>query len=172
LSVDARYGQDTEIGRLRRVANELLDHYLDVEWLAWGEPVGLMPRTQEKAKGAAEAAARRQAAAEERRKLKDDRRREEERKKREAGTKAAGGSARPVRGGLGRKASQASGLGGDIEMSGSESGTGAGKPAHALTKSEAALYEARTVWKSVQSGRPPAGYVLVSHHSLVPFRAR
>jgi hypothetical protein len=111
-------------------------------------------------------------AAEERRKLKEDRRREEERKKREAGAKAAGGSARPARAGLGRKASQASGLGGDIEMSGSESGIGAGKPTQALRKSEAAMNEAKKAWKSIQSGRPPAGYVLVSHPLLVPFRAR
>jgi hypothetical protein len=41
LSGDDRYRTDATIMDMRGPANDLLDRFLDVSWLAWGEPVGL-----------------------------------------------------------------------------------------------------------------------------------
>ena len=69
--------------------------------------------------------------------------------------KLTAGSSRPVRKVVGKKASQASGLGEDIEMSESEEARGL--PA----KSEFAKVDAKRAWAQIKKGRVPAGYVLV-----------
>jgi hypothetical protein len=163
LSGDDRFVQDATIGGMRAAANDLLDRFLDVSWLAWGEPAGLMPATRQRARDEAASAERRRVAAMEQRRL-EERRREEERKRREAEKKVAGGSSRPSRKVVGRKASKASSVGEDVSMSDSES-AGTGENVR-LPKSEVAKREARVAWTEIKAGRTPTGYTLVSRRPL------
>jgi hypothetical protein len=162
---------------MRRNAVELIDQYLDVEWLAWTGPIGTMTATETKAKKEEEMAARRKAAAEEqrkaareRRKAEEDRAKEEELRgalgnqqtKREVAAKAERSLRRTGRRAVSRKASRASGLGEDHAMSGSE-GTGAeGLPHIKTKKSEKTPVGVDAAWLMVKRGQVPAGYVRVS----------
>jgi hypothetical protein len=177
---DPRFDHDERIEAYRTAANELLDRYLDIDWLPWAHPVGLLPLTELAAtrraadvqrRREAEAAMREMAAerrraeeeenrrreAENRRREMEDRRREMEAAQRPSGN-VGGGPSRPARNAAIKKSSQSTLLDEDIDMTSEAGSVGTTRAPPSELKKE----EVKRAWAEVKSGRAPAGWVEVS----------
>jgi hypothetical protein len=164
---DDQFGGDLTISGWRDRVNTLLDTFLDLDWLTWAQPIGLMPATQAKARRLTEEAARRRSVDEEAQQLAQQQRlaEEEARKQQEAavvqrplgstgGSGKASGAAWPVRAAA-RKAPQVIVVDDDMEMA-SDAGS-SGTVRRLMTKQD----EVSLAWSAVKAGRAPLGYVEV-----------
>ena len=155
---------DDDMHRFIRDANALLDHWKDVLWLSWAEPVALMLATQALVWQRQEEEEAVQRAREEAQRVIEAARREEERRAKEvAATKRTVAlSKRSIKKLALRKASKVVPIP-EVEIV-SESGSD-----DTLGASQSKLQEYKDMWAAAKEGNIPAGYAAVSLLVFIPF---